>query len=305
LISANDLGSMDEIHNRIILGLNHEQQHQELILTDIKHIFANNPCLPQYRKLPPPISQPTEHHWVSYKGGLYSLGHNNSTFAYDNEGPEHNTYLYDYSLGSRPVTNGEIISFIEDGGYGDTRLWLSDAWRVVCEQGWKAPLYWEKRDTEWWYFTLAGPRKIDINAPVCHVSFYEADAYARWAGKRLPTEAEWEIAARTQSIEGNLRNSGYLQPASSQQGGHLKQMFGDVWEWTQSPYIAYPGYRQNDSTFSDFSGEYNGKFMSSQIVLRGGSCVTPKDHIRATYRNFFFPADRWQFSGFRLAKDAQ
>ncbi len=308
LIFEPDEHHWDEISNRTILGINHEQQHQELMLTDIKHIFASNPLRPQYRKLPHMDNHTTEQQWLSFQGGHisigHSFGHNDSSFAYDNEGPEHQIYINDFLLSSRLVTNGEMMSFIEDGGYRDARLWLSDAWKIVCENNWESPLYWEKKDSDWMYMTLGGMQLVDANAPVCHVSFYEADAFARWSGKRLPTEAEWEIAARPEPIEGNLRDTGYLQPVSSQQGGLLKQIYGDVWEWTQSPYSAYPGYRQERSTFSDFSGEYNGKFMSNQMVLRGGSCLTPKDHIRHTYRNFFYPNDRWQFSGFRLAKDA-
>ena len=303
--------SLGEITNRTILGINHEQQHQELMLTDIKHIFAINPLRPKYRKLPYSNNHPDEQQWLSYQGGLISTGHSfehsdNSfayDFSYDNEGPEHQTFINDFSLSSRLITNGEIQSFIEDGGYSDARLWLSDAWKIVKENNWTSPLYWEKKDNDWGYMTLGGMQTIDSNAPVCHVSFYEADAFARWCGKRLPTEAEWETAARPEPIEGNLRDAGYLQPVSSQQNTPLKQIYGDVWEWTQSPYSAYPGYRQEDSAFGDFSGEYNGKFMSNQIVLRGGSCLTPKNHIRPTYRNFFYPNDRWQCSGFRLAKD--
>ena len=312
LIFEADEKFWDEIKNRTILGINHEQQHQELMLTDIKHIFSINPLRPSYRKLPHRTSHSSEQRWLSYKGGLVSIGQSFSLndnshaveFSYDNEGPEHQTFINDFSLSSRLVTNGEMLSFIEDGGYDDARLWLSDAWKIVKETNWQSPLYWEKKDNEWWYMTLGGMQSIDINAPVSHVSFYEADAFARWFGKRLPTEAEWETAASPEPIEGNLRDTGYLQPVSSQQSSALKQIYGDVWEWTQSPYSAYPGYRQENGVFSDFSGEYNGKFMSNQMVLRGGSCVTPIGHIRPTYRNFFYPGDRWQFTGFRLAKDA-
>ena len=300
-----------EIFSRTILGINHEQQHQELMLTDIKHIFATNPLRPQYRNLLHKDSHSTEQQWLSYRGGLVSVGHSSTSatddFSYDNEGPKHQTYINGFLLSSRLVTNGEMLSFIEDGGYGDARLWLSDAWKIVCENKWTSPLYWEKKDADCWHMTLGGMRKLDLNAPVCHVSFYEADAFARWAGKRLPTEAEWETAASAEPIKGNLRESGYLQPVSLHHGSdsdRLKQIYGDVWEWTQSPYSAYPGYRHENSAFGDFSGEYNGKFMSNQMVLRGGSCLTPEDHIRSTYRNFFYPADRWQMSGFRLAKDA-
>lgn len=300
----------EEIVSRTILGLNHEQQHQELMLTDIKHIFYVNPLRPQYRNIPTKNSYATKQNIIPYEGGLVSIGHsfedNKNTFAFDNEDPEHQTYLNQFSLGSRLVTNGEMQSFINDGGYSDARLWLSDAWKVVCENNWTCPLYWEKKDSDWWHMTLGGMRIVDPHAPVCHVSFYEADAFARWSGKRLPTEAEWEFAASTEPVKGNLRDSGYLQPVSPDKTvdpDRLTQIYGDVWEWTQSSYSAYPGYRQEDSAFSDFSGEYNGKFMNNQMVLRGGSCLTPENHIRSTYRNFFYPADRWQCSGFRLAKD--
>jgi ergothioneine biosynthesis protein EgtB len=304
LIFEADEEIWEEITNRTILGINHEQQHQELMLTDIKHIFSINPLRPQYRQLQHEANPPTDQQWLSFQGGLVSIGNNDNSFAYDNEGPEHQTYLNDFSLSSRLVTNEEMLSFMEDGGYSDSRLWLSDAWKIVCENNWTSPLYWEKRDNDWEYMTLGGMQTVDANAPVCHVSFYEADAFARWCGKRLPTEAEWEIVARPEPIVGNLRETGYLQPVSSQQNTPLKQIYGDVWEWTQSPYSAYPGYRQEESAFGDFSGEYNGKFMSNQMVLRGGSCLTPENHIRPTYRNFFYPNDRWQCSGFRLAKDA-
>ena len=308
LITNFDNKQIDEIHARTILGINHEQQHQELMLTDIKHILGLNPLRPQYVDLPCKDGEVSNQTWLPFQGGLISLGHDDGSsefnFAYDNEGPEHKAYVSNFSLSSRLVTNGEMLSFIEDGGYSDSRLWLSDAWKHVSDNKWGSPLYWENKDNEWWHMTLGGLRVVDKNAPVCHVSFYEADAYARWSGKRLPTEAEWEIAARTAPIKGNLRYAGYLQPVPTQDDGPLKQIYGDVWEWTQSPYSAYPGYRQKNSAFNDFSGEYNGKFMSNQMVLRGGSCVTPEDHIRPTYRNFFYPCDRWQFSGFRLAKDA-
>jgi ergothioneine biosynthesis protein EgtB len=314
LIFETDENCWNEIYKRTILGINHEQQHQELMFTDIKHIFALNPLRPQYSMLTHKDGHASEQQWISYQGGIVSIGHsfehNNDSFAddfsYDNEGPEHKTYINDFSLSSRLVTNSEMLSFIEYGGYSDARLWLSDAWKIVCENNWQSPLYWEKKDNDWWHMTLGGMQKVDANAPVCHVSFYEADAFARWSGKRLPTEAEWEVAARPEPIEGNLRDTGYLQPVSTQQNsgsGPLEQIYGDVWEWTQSPYSTYPGYRQESSAFSDFSGEYNGKFMSNQMVLKGGSCVTPENHIRSTYRNFFYPGDRWQFSGFRLAKD--
>lgn len=296
-VSETDQG---EVLRRTILGLNHEQQHQELMLTDIKHIFASNPLRPRYRELAYPQATAAEMRWLDYHGGILTLGHQGESFSYDNEGPAHKVYVNDFQLANRAVSNGEMLEFINDGGYQNPALWLSDAWKTVCTEQWTAPLYWENRNPEWWHMTLGGLRPVDLQAPVCHISYYEADAFARWAGKRLPTEVEWEIAARQTPITGNLRDSDFLQPAPAGDAPGLQQAFGDVWEWTQSPYIPYPGYRQQEGAF----GEYNGKFMSNQIVLRGGSCVTPPDHIRASYRNFFYPADRWQFSGLRLAQDA-
>lgn len=310
LITRCDEQNWQEVKGRTILGNNHEQQHQELLLTDIKHNFATNPLRPQYRELTIPPSHSSELHWKTYEGGLTTIGHalnhSNDDFAFDNEYPNHSIYLNGFRLASRLITNGEFLNFIDDGGYQQANLWLSEAWKIVVQQEWQQPFYWQQRDGEWWQMTLGGMRTLDPHAPACHISFYEADAYARWVGKRLPTEAEWEVAAREQVIEGNLRGQGYLQPISvtnhanaQSQPTDMQQMYGDVWEWTQSPYTPYPGYTQGAGAF----GEYNGKFMSNQMVLRGGSCVTPKDHIRATYRNFFYPADRWQFSGFRLAED--
>lgn len=285
---------------RTVVGLNHEQQHQELLLTDIKHIFAYNPLRPVYRELHEEQGAAPEPESIEIPGGIYEIGHDGDGFAYDNEGPRHRVYLNDYRLHTRPVTNGEYLAFMAERGYERPELWLADGWKSVQSLGWRAPLYWEQRDEEWWHMTLGGMRPVEPDAPVCHVSFYEADAFARWAGKRLPTEAEWEVAAARQPIEGNLRERDCLQPMPSRQSGPLNQMYGDVWEWTQSAYAPYPGYRP----LSGSLGEYNGKFMSSQMVLRGGSCVTPADHIRPTYRNFFYPGDRWQFSGLRLAQDA-
>lgn len=294
----------DEIVQRTVLGLNHEQQHQELMLTDIKHIFAYNPLKPNYQQsrsvaaTNPAATHSQKVSWITFSGGVRQIGSDSDSFFYDNEAPSHSVYLNDFKLASRPVTNREYLKFMNDGGYKNSDLWLSDAWKIIKQQQWSAPLYWEKREDEWWYFTLSGMRPVDLNAPVCHVSFYEAAAFARYANKRLPTEAEWEIAARTQKIQGNFRASKQLQPIESPKEG-LQQLYGDVWEWTQSAYSSYPGYRQATGPL----GEYNGKFMSSQMVLRGGSCATPVDHIRATYRNFFYPSERWQFSGFRLAED--
>lgn len=293
-----------EIQRRTMLGLNHEQQHQELMLTDIKHIFASNPLKPRYRQLTYPQGSAPEMAWQGFQGGVMTIGHSENAFAYDNfaydnEGPAHKVYIDDFLLATRAVSNGEMLAFINEGAYGNPALWLSDAWSKVCAEQWQAPLYWEKHEGEWWQMTLGGLRPLDLHAPACHVSYYEADAFARWSGKRLPTEAEWEIAARESPLEGNLRQADFLQPLPAINEPGLQQIYGDVWEWTQSPYSPYPGYRQQEGAF----GEYNGKFMSSQMVLRGGSCLTPLDHIRPTYRNFFYPADRWQCSGFRLARD--
>jgi ergothioneine biosynthesis protein EgtB len=284
----------------ITIGLNHEQQHQELLVTDIKHILWCNPLEPVYRErdeTPAPEVQPMG--WLEFKSGLHEIGFTDGgSFSFDNELPRHTVYLNDFRIADRLVSNGEYLRFIEDGGYQRADLWLSDGWYTVNEQRWEAPLYWEKRDGEWWNFTLAGMRKVDPNEPVCHISHYEADAYARWAGKRLPTEQEWELAAASQPLEGNFVDSERYHVAGLSNGS--SQFFGDVWEWTGSAYLPYPGFQPLPGAV----GEYNGKFMSSQMVLRGGSCATPAAHIRPTYRNFFQPYLRWQFMGLRLAEDA-
>ena len=290
-----------ELAALVTLGLHHEQQHQELLLTDIKHVFGQNPLRPVYREPPAaPERNAPALSWQSYPGGLYHIGHAGEGFAYDNEGPRHRVWLEPFELASRPVTNAEYLAFMADGGYREPRLWLSDGWATLQAQGWQAPLYWERRDDAWWYMTLGGMQPVDPQAPVCHVSQYEAQAFAAWAGRRLPGEAEWEVAATAEAVQGNLRASGLLRPVAAPEDTGLQQCYGDVWEWTASAYAPYPGYRVPDGTI----GEYNGKFMSSQLVLRGGSCVTPDDHVRPTYRNFFYPKDRWQFSGIRLAGDA-
>lgn len=303
LLAQTDHPQWNDIERFTVLGLNHEQQHQELLLTDIKHNFACNPLRPVYSPTPA-LSAPDEPapslQWVDLAGGIKTIGHAGEGFAYDNEGPPHKTYLDAFRLASRPVTNAEFMEFVAAGGYRQPRHWLSDAWQTVCELRWEAPLYWERIDGVWWHMTLSGMRPVDLHAPVCHVSFFEAAAFAHWAGKRLPTEAEWEVAAAGVPIAGNLRETGALHPLPVRpDDAPLLQMFGDVWEWTQSAYTAYPGYRPDDGPV----GEYNGKFMCGQMVSRGGSCVTPADHIRATYRNFFYPAERWQFNGIRLAED--
>ena len=287
----------------IILGLHHEQQHQELLLTDIKHILFQNPTAPAYREdLPPPRQwRSPEVAWIGFDGGLVEIGHGGDGFAFDCEGPRHQTYVAPFRLASRPVTNREYLAFVDDGGYEDSRLWLSFGIAAVRELGWRAPLYWVGGDGDWREFTLGGLRELDLDAPVSHISFYEADAFARWAGKRLAGEAEWEIAAAPLPVEGNLSAQGWLHPAAaSPAGAGPSQMYGDVWEWTRSAFGPYPGFQAARGAV----GEYNGKFMSGQMVLRGGSCVTPPGHVRPTYRNFFQPADRWQFSGIRLAEDA-
>jgi ergothioneine biosynthesis protein EgtB len=282
------------------LGLNHEQQHQELLLTDIKHAFAQNPLRPAYHELPalPPASVPALH-WVEFDASLRRMGHAGNGFAFDNEGPRHRVFLEAFAIAARPVTCGEYLAFVSAGGYDRPKWWLSDGWRARQEHGWTAPLYWERQGTDWTVFTLGGPRPLNESEPVCHVSYYEADAYARWAGARLPTESEWETACAELIADGNLLESGRLHPAAARtDDGPLTQMFGDVWEWTQSPYVPYPGYQPPPGAL----GEYNGKFMCNQMVLRGGSCVTPRSHIRSSYRNFFPPEARWQFTGLRLAR---
>lgn len=301
LLAAPPAAHRADLLFRVELGLHHEQQHQELLLTDIQYNFAINPLRPVYRPAPhraqPPAPPLT---WLDYPGGVKEIGHQGSGFAYDNETPRHAVYLDAYRLASRPSTNGEFLEFIAAEGYQRPELWLSDGWRTVQQQGWTAPLYWEFNAGEWWRMGLSGFEPLELDAPVCHVSFYEADAYARWRGARLPREAEWECAAATQPIQGNFQESGLFRPTVAAAGTGLAQMFGDVWEWTQSPYAPYPKFRPLAGSL----GEYNGKFMCNQLVLRGGSCATPAAHIRASYRNFFYPPDRWQFTGIRLAGDA-
>jgi ergothioneine biosynthesis protein EgtB len=280
------------------LGVNHEQQHQELMLTDIKHLFSLNPLLPAYR---PGADEPNDAaapmHFIPFDGGIREIGASGKHFCFDNELPRHRTLVEPYALADRLVTNGEYLEFIRDGGYRRPEFWLSDGWSTVVREGWTRPIYWsESLDSE---FTLHGLQPLRTAAPVCHVSFYEVDAFARWAGARLPSEAEWELAVESLPVIGNLLNSGALHPVAAGVQPGMKQMFGDVWEWTASPYSAYPGYQPPPGAL----GEYNGKFMCNQLVLRGGSCVTPADHIRASYRNFFYADARWQFMGVRLARN--
>ncbi len=283
------------------LGLQHEQQHQELILTDVKHLLSCNPLRPAYRDCPrPPVSETAALRWQAFDEGVQWVGHDGRGFAFDNEQPRHRVFIEAFELATRLVTCGEFLAFIEDGGYERPELWLSDGWNAVQARGWDAPLYWQRGDGAWQVMTLSGVRCVRVDEPVCHVSLYEADAFARWAGARLPREAEWEMVAAGAVIDGNFVESGWLHPTPAADAG-LTQLFGDVWEWTQSAYAPYPGYRPPAGAF----GEYNGKFMCNQLVLRGGSCVTPRDHVRATYRNFFPPDARWQFTGIRLARDAR
>jgi ergothioneine biosynthesis protein EgtB len=299
----------------IEVGLQHEQQHQELILTDVKHLLAQNPLRPPLneetaarsrgnagRELSfldpaPPAPPPLE--FVGFKEGVRSIGHAGAGFAFDNEKPRHRVFLEAFALAERLVTCGEYLGFMEDGGYRRPELWLSEGWDTAQRVGWEAPLYWERHDGRWRLYTLHGMREVDAAEPVCHVSYYEADAFARWAGARLPTEAEWEVAAQGELVAGTFLESGRYHPAAATAGGAgLRDLFGNVWEWTASAYLPYPGYRPWEGSL----GEYNGKFMSGQMVLRGGSCFTPAAHTRATYRNFFPPAARWQASGIRLAR---
>ncbi|MEO7358881.1 MAG: ergothioneine biosynthesis protein EgtB [Gemmatimonadaceae bacterium] len=280
------------------LGLHHEQQHQELLLTDIKHVFWMNPMRPAYRPETRVASRPANQGWTIVEAGVRDIGYNGDGFHFDNEAPQHREYVQHSALAHRLTTNGEFAEFIADGGYRRPELWLSHGWATVREHHWRAPLYWESLDDSWQEFTLAGTAPVDVHAPVTHVSYFEADAYARWAGKRLPTEAEWEVIARTQPVAGRFADAELLHPYSDG-ATRLQQLFGDVWQWTQSPYVAYPGYRAGAGAL----GEYNGKWMSDQWVLRGASCATPASHARATYRNFFPSDARWQFTGIRLAHD--
>jgi ergothioneine biosynthesis protein EgtB len=282
------------------LGLHHEQQHQELICTDLKHLLSLHPLRPAYRPgAPRPAAGPaTRLAWTSHSAGVRAIGHEGEGFAFDNEGPRHRVFVEGFEIASRPVTNGEYLAFVEDGGYRAARLWISDGWKAVQAERWTAPAYWERAEGAWAEFTLRGVEPLDLAAPVAHVSFYEADAYARWAHARLPTEAEWEVAVAGLPVRGRFLEDGAFHPAAAPPGDGLRQAYGDVWEWTSSAYAAYPGYRAAESAL----GEYNGKFMVGQQVLRGGSCVTPRGHARPTYRNFFPPPARWQFSGIRLAR---
>jgi len=309
-------GRLEDVRHTVILGTHHEQQHQELMATDIKHVFSINPLRPTWRTAPEPAPATggvPDVEWLPHPGGLVQIGYDGPDFHFDNEGRRHHVYLEPFRLASRLVTNAEYQAFMEDGGYERPELWLSMGWATVrehqaIENEWERfdkPLYWFRDGADWWQFTLAGPRPVHPDEPVVHVSYYEADAYARWAGARLPTEAEWEAAAVGAEVHDEAFSDAFtfhprpLAPTAAP--GRLHQMFGDVWEWTGSAYTAYPGFKP----WAGAAGEYNGKFMANQLVLRGGSCATAMDHIRPSYRNFFYAADRWQFMGLRLARDAR
>jgi ergothioneine biosynthesis protein EgtB len=291
-----------EVATLVELGINHEQQHQELLLTDILALFAAEPLKPAYRQASPGIAvgDAAPLAFVSFGGGIFEVGNDGDGFAYDNEGPRHEALIQPFKLASRLVTNAEWIEFIEDGGYETPTLWLADGWNTVRTHGWQGPLYFEEGDGGYLQMSLSGFRPVDPASPVTHVSYYEADAFARWAGHRLPSEFEWEVAAGSVPVEGRTLGKGHLRAMPAKDGSGLEQMFGDLWEWTGSAYLPYPGFKAAAAAV----GEYNGKFMCNQFVLRGGSCATPEGHVRCTYRNFFYPHQRWQFMGLRLASDA-
>jgi ergothioneine biosynthesis protein EgtB len=288
------------------LGLAHEEQHQELLVTDVKHLLAQSPLRPSYRENAAPrsgapgLAAPALR-FVEHPGGVREIGHAGAGFAFDNEGPRHPVLVPPFAIASRVATCGEWLAFVDDGGYRRPELWLSDGWAAVQARGWDAPLYWEREPDRWSVFTLGGRRELDPAEPVAHVSLYEADAFARWSGARLPTEEEWEVAVTAAPAPpGRFADDPALHPAPAKGPAQVAQLLGDVWEWTRSAYTPYRGYQPTAGAL----GEYNGKFMCSQLVLRGGSCATPPGHVRPTYRNFFYPDARWQFSGVRLARDA-
>lgn len=306
LLEAADDARLVHIAPLVELGLHHEQQHQELLVTDIKYIFASNPLLPVYvQRNQPTATKQQSPRFIRFAGGVKEIGADEEGFTYDCERPRHRTFVHEFALMDRLVTCGEFLAFIKDGGYENPEWWLSNGWDVISARGWKAPLFWVEEGAEWRIITMSGLRDLVDAEPVCHISHYEAEAFARWAGKRLPTEAEWEVAARSiddKSHSGNFVDDGYFHPAPAgtfEESGKLRQMLGDVWEWTSSAFLPYPGYRRVRGAL----GEYNGKFMNDQMVLRGGSCATSRSHIRTTYRNFFQSDRRWQFTGLRLADD--
>ena len=294
----------ESVAGLVTLGLHHEQQHQELLLTDIKHMLAQNPMLPSYLTFPLPRAKEVEPKWVGFEGGLKKIGTDSAPFSFDNESPQHQVWLEDFSLSSELTTNRAYLEFIEAGGYQTPSYWLSDGWQCVQDEAWTAPLYWFQKNDEWFEFTLAGALPLDLNAPVSHVSHFEADAYAAFRSARLPSEAEWETAAASFDVDSTrghqLEDNVLHATGKDTHRTPIAHLLGEVWEWTKSAYLPYPGYRPAEGAL----GEYNGKFMNGQSVLRGGSCVTPRDHIRTTYRNFFPSNKRWQFSGIRLAKDS-
>ncbi len=291
---------LDDIRHLVILGLNHEQQHQELIVTDLKHGFSINPLYPRWIERRSQSGESVDElNWLSYPGGIRHIGTSDrNSFCFDNETPTHRVFVDDFRLADRPVTCGEFMQFMEDGGYREPGLWLADGWNWIRQNDVRAPAYWIERDGQWLIYTVSGLRKVDPDETLAHVSFYEACAYAQWCGHRLPTEAEWEVAAVDQPVAGHFADAGRFHPGRAGNASGLKQLFGDVWEWTATSYASYPGFRPAAGAI----GEYNGKFMANQVVLRGGSCATPSGHVRPTYRNFFYPGDRWQFSGIRLAE---
>ena len=291
-------GAASDAEARLELGCHHEQQHQELVLMDIKNVLAANPRWPSYLTgiEPEERSGPAPQGWMRHAGGIAEIGHDGIGFAFDNESPRHAVHLQPYELAEPLVTNGQWMQFIDDGGYRRPELWLSEGWATIRAAGWTAPLYWQAEDGGWAHFTLGGLRPVDPEDAVCHVSYFEADAFARWAGARLPTEAEWEVAAAGQAVEGRFLDMQRLRPGPA---AERPSLFGDVWQWTSSSYAPYPRYHPGPGAL----GEYNGKFMANQYVLRGGSCITPPGHVRATYRNYFPAAARWAFSGLRLARD--
>lgn len=300
LICGADAAKLAEIEPLVVLGLHHEQQHQELMVTDLKHVFAQNPLYPTYREREIESVEPKPAQWKNFDGGLQEIGFAGEGFSFDNEHPRHKVWLEPFALSTQLVSNADWLEFIEAGGYQKPEFWLSTGWATVQDENWQAPFYWEQRDGKWLYMTLSGLREVEPSEPVCHVSYFEADAFARWKsleekGVRLPTEFEWEFAAHDAPIEGHFADNGAFHPIAAKGDW---EPFGNLWQWTRSQYVPYPGYEADRGAL----GEYNGKFMCNQFVLRGGSCATSQSHIRATYRNFFPPDARWQFSGLRLAK---
>lgn len=300
---SSDEGQNEDVARLIEIGINHEQQHQELLLTDILALFAANPLKPAYQASPSNVdlSPPEPLEWIDHVGGIQRMGHGSEGYCWDNERPSHDALVLPFRLADRLVTNAEWLDFIADGGYATASLWLADGWSTVNREDWCAPLYWEKTDAGWFQMSLEGFLPVTPAEPVKHISYYEADAFARWSAKRLPTEFEWEAAALASDARHEPTQSGRLRPrqAASGETGRTKQLFGDVWQWTSSAYLPYPGYRPPAGAI----GEYNGKFMVSQQVLRGASFATPGGHSRPTYRNFFYPHQRWQFAGLRLASE--